>query len=287
MMVTALVLTTYLLHVTFVYSIPYPRVPPHYNLTSPNAFNCRLDADATGRYPTNGNPETNYYAEFNIPPLPSSFNPNQITFYIYFNMFFDGLGIDEYNQFVPQLMLGGCLCNSTESPDYKPIWCTFTDWYIGSQYFFTTDNHKTAHAVTGDLIKVSPGDIVYTQFTLDSSSFIWRLKMGVKGTNKVSIVEADKPFMGLIKDYQSWNASEFVSAVIGSDWELYGLDNKDNYPPYMNYTMNITTSKAANFWSNWVYHQDNTCDFQPTHYLKNITNNAETQQIVQLDFYYP
>ena len=44
-------------------------------------------------------------------------------------------GHGRYNQFVPQLMLGSTLCNSSNAPDYDPIWCKLSTWHIGAQYF--------------------------------------------------------------------------------------------------------------------------------------------------------
>ena len=65
------------------------------------------------------------------------------------------------NQFVPQLMLGNPLCDSTGPPLYKPIWHEHTTWVIGSQYFFELFNHtanKTeGHAATGELFDVKAG----------------------------------------------------------------------------------------------------------------------------------
>ena len=40
-----------------------------------------------------------------------------------------------YNQFVPQLMLGNVLANSTNFPDYEPQWLQLNQWHIGAQYF--------------------------------------------------------------------------------------------------------------------------------------------------------
>merc|ERR1719410_1567122 len=77
-------------------------------------FGCRLEGGPPGRYPASAS----YYTEFNVPPLPS-FNPAQQTYYIYYDMHFNPDGQNEDNQFVPQLMLGNVLCNSTNSGTYK------------------------------------------------------------------------------------------------------------------------------------------------------------------------
>ena len=82
-----------------------------------------------------------------------------------------GDGHGRFNQFVPQLMLGSALCNSsnaardpTSNKTYAPHWCKFDRWHIGAQYFFALypdpANHSSAsgfdaRAATGELIAVA------------------------------------------------------------------------------------------------------------------------------------
>ena len=61
-------------------------------------------------------------AVFTVPPLPAAFDLS-MTYYDYFNIFFDRAYAPpgaKFNQFVPQLMLGAALCNSSNFPNYKP-----------------------------------------------------------------------------------------------------------------------------------------------------------------------
>jgi hypothetical protein len=110
---------------------------------------CRagLCAGAGVRYPTG--PGIVFESVYNIPELPASFGPDTtLTDYLcvqssvlhldlacpelhglhvhsYFNIVFDSAEAQakggHFNQFVPQLMLGGCLTNSSGPPDYHPI----------------------------------------------------------------------------------------------------------------------------------------------------------------------
>ena len=94
-------------------------------------------------------PNITYYAEFNVPPLPSNFSSDQ-TYFIYYNIIFKS--DDPYasnNQFVPQLMLGEPLCDSTGPPEYNPIWKTLNQWHIGAQYFFFIQNDSASDGRSG------------------------------------------------------------------------------------------------------------------------------------------
>ena len=117
-------------------------------------------------------------------------------------------------------MLGSVLCNSTNAGKdpsngerYSPKWCKLDNWAIGAQYFFAEygcANRSTAgncggafkaHAATGDLIPVHPGETVYTKFDRvgPGADAGWRLTMGVTGDRvPASVVVADKPYMGLV-----------------------------------------------------------------------------------------
>ena len=79
---------------------------------------CRagLCAGPNARYPTA--PSVVFYSEMTVPELPEDFGPKTpLTDYLYYNIVFDSAGASakggHFNQFVPQLMLGGCLTNST------------------------------------------------------------------------------------------------------------------------------------------------------------------------------
>ena len=84
-----------------------------------------------------------------------------ICFYIYFNIFFSGKGDGQMNQFVPQLMLGNSLTNSSGPPDYKPIWVHHDEWTFSSQCETERLNDQATDRQTNRL-SLQP------HFTLDS-----------------------------------------------------------------------------------------------------------------------
>jgi hypothetical protein len=94
------------------------------------------------RYPVA--PGIRFYSTFNVPGLPlnQSAIENDVTFFIYQNVFFSGgQGVCEMckmNQFVNQLMLGQPLYGSTGPPDYNPLWMPVTTWIFAAQSVFLT-----------------------------------------------------------------------------------------------------------------------------------------------------
>mmetsp|Transcript_33741 Transcript_33741/g.53992 ORF Transcript_33741/g.53992 Transcript_33741/m.53992 type:complete len:291 (+) Transcript_33741:21-893(+) len=276
------------IHLLLAYSFQHahvsPRVPPEVDA---DAFSCRLEGGPPGRYPTSAS----YYTEYNVPPLPSSFDPQSMTYYIYIDMHMNPDGQGEDNQFVPQLMLGNVLCNSTNSDDYKPSWCILSEWHIQSQYYFQTDDTKTSHAVTGDMIAVKEGDIIYTEFLYDSTDYVWTLNIGVsKGSNAnaVSTVIATQPYMGLLSENTtSWNEPAYQTAHIGCQWELYGMQQQENYPSNMNYTVTVGSNDGpADWWQVWQANATADCKYQPMLYQDSYVNPQETQQVGHFDLYY-
>ena len=259
--------------------------------TGPQA-NCRVNlcSGPRNRYPANTN--MNFYAEYTVPPLPAEHTAQQ-TYYIYYNIFF-GDGYGKFNQFVPQLMLGSALTNSTNAPNYKPIFTTLNSWYIGSQYFFALYNESasngwTGKAATGDLIDVYDGDIVYTSFKLNDDG-VWSLIMGIKGNDTaISIVNATEPYMGLLSNVtKSWNEDTYNKTTIGCCWELYSINNGKEYPPFMDYQI-ITTSQTngSSFFSDWTMHESPNCSYSPDYSLDTGVNSPDdTQQITFFDIFY-
>lgn len=257
------------------------------NVTLDTSFNCRLSSGPSNRYPIS----LSFYSEYNIPPLPKKFFPNVQIYYIYFNMWFNPDGTKNDNQFVPQLMLGHALCNSTNSGNYTPSSCFLNEWYIQSQYYFTTNNTKTSHAVTGDMIKVEENDTIYTQFIYDTDQYIWTLNIGIVNTNIKSTVIATEPYMGLLSDNTtSWNEAVYQTAWVGCDWELKYLEEKDNFPLYMNYTVTLKSEdnngSPGNWWREWGFVVEDTCNFEPQHVIQTATNEAKMQQVVTIDLFY-
>jgi hypothetical protein len=210
-----------------------------------------------------------------VPPLPKSFDKVETTYYDYLNVFWRKNNLPGYyNQFVPQLMLGNVLANSTNSPDYEPQWLELDSWHIGSQYFMalcrpanettTTTTVTTEYnctdwipkAVTGELIAVEPGEGVYTKFELvkqqqstssllgdnDGNDFEWHLTMGVVGGDKsrVSSIVIKKPFMGMIEpNSHSWTEEIYNDIYVGSCLENYGMVQPENYPSFWRIDVDI------------------------------------------------
>eukprot|EP01084_Bolivina_argentea_P261079 441072_1 len=238
-------------------------------------------------------PNTSYYAEFNVPPLPQSFSAQQ-TYFIYYNIIFKSDSpYATNNQFVPQLMLGHPLCDSTGAPYYNPIWKVLNQWHIGAQYFFFIKNEsasggRSGHAATGDLIDVYEGDIIYTQFNLSEDGEIWTLTMGIKGNDSaVSVVKADKPFMGLDEHSQSWKEDAYNVTRLGCCWELYGITERENYPNYMDYKIDTkAVENYSQYWSSWGMVETPNCSYSPTWNLTSTVSNDKTEEVVLWDIFY-
>jgi hypothetical protein len=215
--------------------------------------------------------DTHYYAEFPVPKLPTEVS-EAITFYIYFNIFFNWPYPSLMNQFVPQLMLGNPLCNSSGPPSYHPKWQPHKTWVFGSQYFFEihnlTTNKTDAHAVTGEIFNTTAGEVLWTKFSLDQETSAWSLGMGVKGDpTRTSTVVAHKPFMGLISDVtSSWAEDLYNQTWANSCWELYGAKDRAHYPGSghtieMDFTME--TPNQFKWYTSWNTRGGATCPGSP------------------------
>eukprot|EP01084_Bolivina_argentea_P261078 441071_1 len=269
------------------YSFPN-RLSPQFNEIEAS---CRVNlcSGAGARVPTS--PNISYYAEYTVPPVPTVIGN---CYYIYYNIIFSSDSpYGTNNQFVPQLMLGTALSDSTGSPYYNPIWKHLTSWHIGSQYFFFIQNESSSSghsgkAVTGKLIDVYEGDIVYTSFSLSENGEIWTLTMGVKGNDSaVSIVKATQPFMGLENHTKSWTEDKYNETRLGCCWELYNIQSEQMYPKYMNYTINTTSNvDESEYWKPWRMGEIPNCSYSPTWSLTSNVNQAQTQQLAYFDIFY-
>jgi len=231
-------------------------------------------------------PGNRFYAEFDVPKLPEDVDTS-LTFYIYFNIFFGDVKPGKMNQFVPQLMLGEPLCDSSGPPLYKPIWHPHSTWVFGSQYFFEifndTSNQTEGHAATGDLFNCTEGEVLWTEFTL-SADWKWTLNMGVLGdTKRTSSVVAEKPYMGLLPAAtKSWKDDVFNKTFVGSCWELYGIKDGSTYPASgSNYTHIFSTENPGSIkWlTDWKEDEVPTC---PGHPSSLITETHDAGQEVVL-----
>ena len=291
MLATCTLVSIYLISITL--GSLYPnRLPPHLTgeLSSCHPGLCAGPEKAW----IPSSPNVTYYAEFNVPPLPKNFSSAQ-TYFIYYNIIFKSdAPYGTNNQFVPQLMLGEPLCGSTGPPDYNPMWKSLKTWHIGAQYFFFIQNKSTSSgrsgkAVTGDLIDVYEGQIIYTEFSLSEDGEIWTLKQGIKGNDSaVSIVEATQPFMGLDPNTKSWTEPAYNVTRTGCCWELYGIKERDNYPNYMDYQI---INKAPDdwsdmYWSPWKMVEIPNCSYSPQYTLEAGVSQDGTEEIALFDIFY-
>lgn len=232
---------------------------------------------------------TQFSSVFSVPGLPEAVVDDSITDFIYFNIFFaGGAPSGVMNQFVPQLMLGQPLCNSTGWPWYKPLWnCDATHYIFGSQYFFEIKNRTTekteSHAATGDVYPVSPGEKLYTKFALDSE-YVWTLEMGVVGDGaRISVLRVPEPYMGLLRDEtDSWDEPAFNRTFVNSCWELYGMRDRAHYPSSGSVSEMLVERPENAEWewfTDWVEDEVPDCPGAPTSTISE-EHNATTQRVV-------
>ncbi|KAG7354025.1 hypothetical protein IV203_003381 [Nitzschia inconspicua] len=238
--------------------------------------------------------------EFVVPHLPESFSMDQ-TYYDYVNIFWRQNVFPGYmNQFVPQLMLGSALANSTNHPNYEPKWLELSSWHIGAQYFMAicddddgTDvkgcDKWTPKAATGELVAVEPGEGIFTTFELvetensaNPPSVEWHLAMGVIGDpTRVSRLVVPTPFMGLLNGTSSWMEDIYDAVYVGSCLENYGMTNSTSYPSFWKIDIEIQTAKDAAeqpMWQNWRMDHDRNCDWQPKSVVCSNTFNQQGTQ---------
>ena len=211
------------------------------------------------------------------------------------------------NQFVPQLMLGNVLANSSNYPDYHPQWIALDQWHIGAQYFMALpcnstepDNDKPCwipKAATGKLVQVEPGEMIETTFTLvqvsDETVWEWHLRIGVVGAHpsRWSMVVARQPFMGLVPG-TAWQDDIYRNVTVGSCLENYGMTSQDSYPPLWKITMDVITTdtttpisgqkqelenptKDNDFeWDDWAFGGGPKCSWMPHSTLTNAEGST-------------
>ncbi len=112
---------------------------------------------------------------YRVPPLPvKTWDPNQQTFYIWGDVDFDAYGESgpyamsgyRFNQITPQLSIGRSLV--ANDANYQPIWQTLTSWVVQAQYFWQKGD--TPYALAGEVVPVSPGDVVDTQIAFSAAT---------------------------------------------------------------------------------------------------------------------
>jgi len=234
-------------------------------------------------------------AVFTVPPLPAAFDLS-MTYYDYFNIFFDRAYAPpgaKFNQFVPQLMLGTALANSSGPPAYAPQWLPLSSWHFGAQYFMGFDDAPADDpdawsdaAATGALHAVAPGERVRTTFALSDDGEAWTLRMAVDGDDRrVSTVVAARPFMGLLNTTSSWR--EYNATTVGSCWENYGMVDASSYPPSWHEVHAINATAPGGFWSEWSTSQGGTCPSAPRATVTSAVSVDGTSQSATWDITVP
>lgn len=157
--------------------------------------------------------------QFVVPPLPtSSWDPSQMTLYIWGDIAFDAYGTDgkfkisdyKFNQIVPQLFLGRVLSNNDAA--FKPAWTQQNTWAIQAQYYWQKDS--TSYAQTGPIINVSPGEIITTAINYTATD--GKITASISAPGGISTIVLARPFPnepGLFADWSSFfKASQAKSA---------------------------------------------------------------------------
>lgn len=69
---------------------------------------------------------------------------------------------------------------------------------------------------------------------------------------------------------------------------MWKLQEKENYPPYMSYTISTTSAEnyTGSYWSDWKNVETPNCSFAPTSSLKSMVSADGKQENVSWDIYY-
>lgn len=241
-----------------------------------------------------------YESVFDVPPIPDAFDAETMTYYDYFNIYWranpDGGWM---NQFVPQLMLGNALCNSSNAPDYHPHWAKLTGWAIGAQYFFgvcdegsdgaynCTAQSWTDKAATGALVPVEEGELIYTKFEL-SDEYVWTLSMGVVGDEtgaRSSVVVVDRPFMGLVNTSTSWAEPTYDEVYAGACWEDYNMA-PGSYPKFWHHNVTVVSNAPGDWWNAWQLDASPTCSWAPDQTIDDAVSDDNATQVAHWNIFY-
>lgn len=161
--------------------------------------------------------------KFVVPPLPTNWDADNNTFYIWGDVDFDAYGADgpyklsayKYNQIVPQLFLGRVL--SRNDSGFNPSWTSETTWAIQSQYFW--QKGSTPFAQTGPIVYVKPGDSVTTSIAFDAVTR--KIVASISAAAGKSSIVIDRPFPNESSLFADW-ADFFTKAqsASGGDFVL-------------------------------------------------------------------
>jgi hypothetical protein len=183
-----------------------------------------------------------------VPGLPVA-GSDEITYYIWTDIFFGDASLGRMNQFVPQLMFGNVLDESSGPPKYLPKFHNhYQTWVFGAHYYFQIfdDVKKTSesHAAYGPLFSTWPGETLFTNFEIVPSKQDedqtegdpqWILTMGVVGDEtRISQLIIPRPYMGMGINWdepsKSWLEPSYKNMCINACWELYGAKDSAHLP---------------------------------------------------------
>jgi len=280
-------------------------LPPTVGLRFPSSntdlknHSCHAGALCVGPgqlYPLGRVPGVKWSSRFVVPELPAKFDKSSMTYYDYLNVFWRQNPEGGFmNQFVPQLMLGNALANSTNAPDYTPIWIEMDSWHVGSQYFMALCNGTLGtfdcqnwipKAATGKLVPVEPGEMVETSFVLKEeqgcckkkSRLVWILRIGVVGggPERQSVVIVDRPFMGLVNSTHSWGEAIYDDIYVGSCLENYNMKSAESYPPSLEIHVRVRDAPGRDetFWHDWNLDHAPGCPWQPVSMITNAIHKS-------------
>jgi len=135
---------------------------------------------------------------FVVPLLPSDFNFERQTVYMWgdvsFDMYREMTGY-RYNQIVPQVMIGNCLSSSDN--EHVPRWSTEAQWVMQAQYFWHSSSRP--YAMCGEKIPVAPGDEVESCISYDG----YGMSIRIGSAGRLSFVRAPRPFPDS-DHFESW-----------------------------------------------------------------------------------
>jgi hypothetical protein len=151
---------------------------------------------------------------FTVPPLPSgTWDYRNQTFYLWGDIDFDaygsggayGISSYRFNQIVPQLMAGNCLCSNDAA--YTPGWRAFSSWVIQAQYYWM--NGSSNYAQCGPLVNVQPGDILTTRISYTAAT--GKVQASIASARGTSSITINRPFPNEPALFSSW--SSFFAAA--------------------------------------------------------------------------
>ncbi|HEY2514728.1 MAG TPA: hypothetical protein VGI39_27875 [Polyangiaceae bacterium] len=163
--------------------------------------------------------------EYSVPPLPCAptWNLNGSTFYVWGDVDFDTYGSSgayplssyQFNQIVPQLMIGTALSGNDAS--YAPSWQLFDHWVIQAQYFWMNADGNF-YAQTGPVVSVKPGDRIST--VIHYSAATGGIDVSIASEEGGSYITIPQPFPNEATAFASWK--DFFQRAAAQSGQILG-----------------------------------------------------------------